>query len=437
MRSRRLIANAVAAGLLATLALNSCSSDWSVASTQSIGDAKGDWRADAPGVRHRVDVASLPRPYATDSVDNGPRIVPRPEGALPKAPDGFRVSLFATGLDNPRVITAAPNGDIFVVESRANRVRVLRDADNDGKPEVSEVFASGLREPFGLAFYPLGPDPKFVYVANTDSVVRFPYRNGDLKPSAASEVIVPDLSGGGRLRGGGHWTRDVAFSNDGSKMYVSVGSRSNVSDDAEEERRARIFEFKPDGTGERVFAWGIRNPVGLAVHPDSGDLWTTCNERDGLGDDLVPDYITRVREGGFYGWPWFYLGKYEDPRHTGKRKELRDQVVVPDVLLQAHSAALDMIFYAAGQFPAEYRGHAFAALHGSWNRAKRTGYKVIRVPVSDGKPSGDYEDFLTGFVVSDGNVWGRPVGVTVAKDGSLMVSDDGSDSIWKVSYAGK
>jgi glucose/arabinose dehydrogenase len=217
---------------------------------------------------------------------------------------------------------------------------------------------------------------------------------------------------------------------------VSVGSLSNVDDGPQEDRRACILEFKPDGTGYKLFASGIRNPVGLAVNPETDEVWTSVNERDGLGDDLVPDYITRVREGGFYGWPWYYIGPNQDPRHTGKRPELKDKVIVPDVLIQAHSASLDMTFYTGAQFPAEYRGHAFAAEHGSWNRAIRTGYKVIRVPVNGGKPTGEYEDFLTGFVTPEGNVWGRPVGVTVAKDGSLLVTDDGSGSIWRVSYTG-
>jgi glucose/arabinose dehydrogenase len=406
------------------------------APSQGGARADGDWRSDAPGVRRRITPAELPKPYATESVDNGPRLVPRPEGASPKVPAGFRADLFAGGLGNPRVVVAAPNGDLFVAESAANRVRVLRDADGDGKPETSEPFASGLRQPFGIAFHPPGPDPKFVYVANTDSVVRFPYASGDLRARGPAQTIVPDLPSGGRLRGGGHWTRDVAFSLDGSRMFVSVGSLSNVSDGPEENRRASILEYRPDGSGYKLFAHGIRNPVGLAVSPETGELWTSVNERDGLGDDLVPDYITRVRQGGFYGWPWYYIGPNQDPRHAGKHPELRDKVIVPDVLLQAHSASLDLTFYSGTQFPEEYRGHVFAALHGSWNRAKRTGYKVIRVPVSGGKPTGEYEDFLVGFVTPEGHVWGRPVGVAVARDGSLMVTDDGSDSIWRVSYVG-
>jgi glucose/arabinose dehydrogenase len=246
---------------------------------------------------------------------------------------------------------------------------------------------------------------------------------------------VNDISGGGRLRGGGHWTRDVVFSLDGTKMWVSVGSRSNVDDSDREARRARIFEFSPDGQNERVYATGIRNPVGLAVNPETGDLWTSVNERDELGDHLVPDYITRVRDGAFYGWPWFYIGPNEDPRHEGKHSELRDKVTVPDVLLQSHSASLGMTFYTGTQFPPAYRMNAFAAEHGSWNRARRTGYKVIMVPLDKGMPSGEYVDFMTGFVTPDGDVWGRPVAVTVGGEGALYVTDDGGNCVWRITYS--
>lgn len=402
--------------------------------------ARGDWTTDAPGVRRHITIADLDKPYETPSVDNGPKIVPRPEGAWPKAPAGFQVTQFATGLNNPRVVQTAPNGDIFVVESGPNRVRVLRDANGDGKPEINEIFAEGLKQPFGLAFYPPGPNPQYVYVANTDSVVRFPYRNGDLHARGAQELIVDDISGGGRLRGGGHWTRDLVFSRDGRKMFVSVGSRSNDNEDNDvesEARRARIFEYSPDGKSERVYATGIRNPVGLAINPKTGDLWTSVNERDALGDHLVPDYITRVKDGGFYGWPWYYIGAHQDPRHAGAHPELKDKITVPDVLLQSHSASLDLAFYTGRQFPRAYRFDAFAAEHGSWNRSHRTGYKVIRVPQKNGVPTGAYEDFLTGFVTPEGDVWGRPVGVTIAKDGALLVSDDASNTIWRVAYTGK
>jgi len=400
--------------------------------------ALGDWRTDAPGVRRRITTADLPKPYDTRSVDNGPRRVARPADAWPKVPAGFKVEEFATGLSNPRLIRTAPNGDVFVAESYPGRIRVLRAADGASKPLVNEVFADGLNKPFGIAFYPLGQNPQFVYIANTDAVLRFPYRNGDLKARSKGEVIVPDLPGGGQLRGGGHWTRDVAFSKDGKKMFVSVGSHSNVYENPNEneDRRADILQYNPDGTGFRIYAAGIRNAVGISVHPQTGDLWASVNERDGLGDDLAPDYITRVKDGGFYGWPWFYIGANQDPRHKGAHAELRDKVIVPDVLLQSHSASLEMTFYTGQQFPKEYANDAFAAEHGSWNRARRTGYKLIRVPLKNGVPTGEYEDFMTGFVTPEGDVWGRPVGVTVAKDGALLVSDDGSNTIWRISYQG-
>lgn len=405
--------------------------------TVSKGQGKaGDWQADAPGVQHRITISDLPPDYATPSSDNSPKVVTPPKGAKLRVPEGFEVALFASGFANPRYLLTAPNGDIFVTESSANRIRVLRDADGDGRPEINEKFATGLKQPFGLAFYPPGPNPKFLYVANTNSIVRFPYRNGDLRAGGNPEHIA-DLSAGGRLTGGGHWTRDIVFSRDASKLYASVGSKTNVDDETEEpeeRERARIFQFNPDGSDRRLYAWGIRNAVGIDVHPQTGELWASVNERDGLGDDLVPDYITRVRQGGFYGWPWYYLGNHQDPRHQGVRPDLASKVITPDILVQAHSAPLKMIFYDAEQFPDAYRGDAFVAFHGSWNRAKRTGYKVVRVPLDHGSPQGIYEDFLTGFVTPEGNVWGRPVGLTVAKDGSLLVSEDGNNMIWRISY---
>jgi glucose/arabinose dehydrogenase len=407
------------------------------------GDAaKGDWTTDAPGVRRKLTPADLPAPFATQSVKNHARMVSPPQGATPQVPPGFRVEKFAEGLTNPRMIRVAPNGDLFVAESEANRVRVLRDANGDGKPEMNEVFAEGLNQPFGIAFYPVGANPQYVYVANTNSVVRFPYQSGDTKARGASEMIVSNIPGGGRLEGGGHWTRDVVFSKDGSKMFVSVGSRSNVSDDEAEARRARIFEYTPDGKNERVYAYGIRNPVGLAINPLTGELWASVNERDELGDHLVPDYITHVEDGGFYGWPWYYIGPNPDPRQKGKHPELKDKVIVPDVLLQSHSASLGMAFYTGNQFPASYRNVAFAAEHGSWNRERRTGYKVIYLPMQatgaavDARATGEYVDFMTGFVTPNGDVWGRPVAVAVGRDGSLFVTDDGGNVVWRVSYVG-
>lgn len=396
-----------------------------------------DWTQDAPGVRHRITLDDLPPPFQTESVTNRPRVVARPDGAQLQVPAGFKIELYAAGFRDPRYLLTAPNGDIFVTESRDDTIKVLRDTDGDGKPNFTEVFAEkGLKDPFGIAFYPPGPEPKYLYVANTNGVVRFPYRNGDIKARGPVEKLGAELSPGGLLTGGGHWTRDIAFSPDGKRMLISIGSLSNVSDDSDEADRARIFQFNPDGTGQKVFAWGIRNAVGIKFRPGTEDLWMSTNERDALGDGLVPDYISRVQPGGFYGWPWFYIGNHQDPRHKGKHPELADRVLVPDVLVQSHSATLNLCFYDGQQFPDDYRGDIFAAFHGSWNKARRTGYKIVRVPFdkAGGKARGDYEDFVTGFVTPEGNVWGRPVGITVAKDGSLLFSEDGNETIWRVTY---
>jgi len=395
--------------------------------------AYGDWHSDAPGVRRKITPADMPPPYATASANNGPSVVAGPPGAWPKAPPGFVVELVASGLDNPRLIRVSPSGDLFVAESRPGRVRVVRPAQGGGKPDI-RTFAEDLYQPFGIAFWPPGPSPRFVYVANTDSVVRFPYRSGDLQPSAPPETIVKGLPRGG------HSTRDVVFSADGARMFVSVGSRSNAGERRtyapwqSDEGRAVVLAFTPEGNNKQLYATGLRNCVGMAVQPATGELWCSVNERDGLGDDLVPDFVTRVREGAFYGWPWFYIGGNEDPRRVGEEPTLRQRVSVPDVLLQPHSASMELTFYNSGQFPAEYRGDIFAAFHGSWNRSRRTGYKVVRVLLKNGQPTGEYEDFLTGFVVNDSTVWARPVGVAVAQDGSLLVSEDGNGSIWRVTY---
>jgi glucose/arabinose dehydrogenase len=323
----------------------------------------------------------------------------------------------------------APNGDIFLAETAAGRIRILRGITSDGKPQQASIFATGLNTPFGIAFYPLGPDPQWVYVANMDSVVRFRYHNGDLVSSEPPEHLL-DLPSGGH-----HRSRDIQFSPDGKKMFVSVGSEQNVDDTPAEKNRADILELNPDGSGLRVYASGIRNAVGIAIDPTTGKLWCSVNERDGLGNDLVPDYITQVQEGGFYGWPWWYMGGQQDPRFQGQHPELKGKVITPDVILQPHIASLEMAFYDGKQFPARYSGDIFASQHGSWNRSPRAGYEVIRVPLRQtGHATGEYEDFLTGFVVDDESAWGRPVGVVVAPDGSLLVSDDGSGSVWRVSY---
>lgn len=396
--------------------------------------AMGDWGGDAPGVRRKITVSDLPKPGATKSVRNMPKESKRPADAWPKAPAGYKVELYAEGFKNPRKMVTSPNGDIFVAESKADEIRVLRDTDGDGKPDLNQMFASGLSQPFGIAFPP-GPEPAFIYVANTDSVVRFPYQNGKLEVEGKGEKLL-ELSSGGMLTGGGHWTRDIVFSQDGKQLFVSVGSKSNADDSEVEKDRARIFVYDADGKNGRVFAHGIRNPVGLAIHPTTGGLWTSVNERDELGDDLVPDYVTSVQDGGFYGWPWYYLGGNQDPRHEGKQPELKDKVIVPDVLLQSHSASLNMIFADEKALGGKYAGHAFACLHGSWNRSSRTGYKVVEIPVKDGKATGEYVDFLTGFVDAGDDVWGRPVGLTVTTLGALLVSDDTGNCIWSISGSG-
>jgi glucose/arabinose dehydrogenase len=412
-------------------------------------DAFGDWRRDKPGTIRLISPQDLPRPGATPSASKGAVVVPRPAGASLQVPPGFRIERFADRLSDPRVLKVAPNGDIFVAETGSGEIRVLRAADGASSPCVNDIFASDLNEPFGIAFYPSGDNPQWIYVANTDSIVRFPYRTGDLKASGPSETVVASLPVGG------HSTRNIVFTRDDRKMLVSVGSGSNVGEGigappgglasfsashplgaawGYEEGRAAVLSFDPDGKNRAIYATGIRNCVGLAINPADGLPWCSTNERDGLGDDLVTDYVTSVREGAFYGWPWFYIGANEDPRQRGARPDLKDKVTIPDVLLQAHSASLGLTFYEGANFPADYRGDAFAAEHGSWNRSQRTGYKVIRIRLKDGVPTGEYEDFVTGFVVNDRDVWGRPVGVAVAHDGALLISEDGNGTIWRISH---
>jgi glucose/arabinose dehydrogenase/cytochrome c553 len=393
-----------------------------------------DFRFEKPGTIRKITLKDLPAPFLTPSAGNGPKVVPRPEGAWPQVPAGFKVELYASGLGDPRLIRTAPNGDFFVAESHTGDVRVFRGITADGKAQEMEIFAEGLRRPFGINFYPPGPNPQWVYVGNTDSIVRFPYQNGDLKARGPVQHIadVPAEES--------HWTRDIQFTPDGKKMYVSVGSASNVDDGdlPSEKNRADVLEFNPDGSGMKIYAYGIRNCVGMAIQPKTNELWCSVNERDALGDNLVPDYITHVEEGGFYGWPWWYMGGHQDPRHEGKHPELKDKVITPDVILNPHNASLEMTFYDGKQFPAEYQGDIFASEHGSWNRSVRVGYEVIRVPLHQtGHATGEYEDFMTGFVVDNKHVWGRPVGVTVAPDGSLLITDDGSKSIWRINYTGK
>ncbi len=417
--------------------------------------AFGDYTTDAPGVIRKITVADVPPPTPDKAKAAPAAVAPRPAGAELKTLPGFTVQEFAK-LDHPRLIRVAPNGDVFVAETQGGKIRVIRAKPGADKPDGVETYAEGLKGPFGLAFWPTTGEPHWLYVAENNQVTRFPYKSGDLKASGAPEVIVPEIS----PQHGHHTTRDLVFSHDGKRMFVSVGSGSNVAEQVKEKKtpeevkawqanhalgamwgaeedRAAVLVFDPMGKGRRTYATGIRNCVGMAVTPGSDQVWCSTNERDMLGDDLVPDYITRVKDGGFYGWPWYYLGDHEDPRLAGQRPDLKGRITVPDVLIEAHSASLQMTFYppmskGPAAFPAAYRGQIFAAEHGSWNRAKRTGYKIIMAKVVNGVPTGEYEDVVTGFVVDDAKVWGRPVGIDVAKDGALLFSDDVSGSVWRM-----
>ena len=383
----------------------------------------------SPALRHYdIKPADLPPPNDTPDAQNPPRVIPQPADAKLNLPPGFKVNTFAEGdFKRPRWMALAPNGDVFVTDPGVNSVFILRDTNGDGVAETRFTFAQNLNLPFGMAFW-----RDYFYVANTNAIVRFRYQPGQTKAAGEPEKVA-DLPGKGYRE---HWTRNIIFSPDGTKLYATVGSESNVS--VEPEPRAAILEFNPDGTGRRILATGTRNPIGLAFRPGTNNLWSAVQERDRLGDDLVPDYVTAISDGGFYGWPYAYADKQEDPRRKGERPDLVKKTLVPDVLIQAHSAVLGLVFYDGKAFPEEYRGDAFVALHGSWNRAKRTGYKIIRIRFKDGKPVGGYDDFLTGWMLDENRpeVWGRPVGLLVLKDGSMLITDDGANKIWRVSYDG-
>ncbi len=371
----------------------------------------------------------LPVPGATESARRPSKQVEMPKDAVLNVPKGFKVNVFAEGGFNyPRWMALAPNGDVFVADSRANKIIILRDKNKDGTAEERFTFAENLSQPFGMAFW-----NDWFYIANTDSVVRFKYKNGQTKAEGEPEKLI-ELTKGGYNQ---HWTRNLIFSPDGKKLFVSIGSETNASVEADP-RRAAISVYDPDGKNHRIFANGLRNPIGLAWNPKSGELWTAVNERDGLGDDLVPDYITSVKENGFYGFPYVYIGKNVDPRRKEDVKpEHLEKVIVPDVLLISHSAALGIVFYDGKMFPKDYRNDAFVALHGSWNRQKLTGYKIIRVKFKNGKlVENAYEDFISGWLPDENSneVWGRPVGLLVNSDGSLLICDDGGKKIWRVSY---
>jgi len=366
----------------------------------------------------------LPAPFATKSVGNAPEIEKPPAGFLPTVPPGFRVNVFATNFKYPRWLTIAPNGDIFLADSGAGEIVLMRDPKNSGGAEEREIFADGQREPFGIVFH-----ENYVYVGNTNEVVRFRFDPKTSKRLGGKEHLLD-------LPTGGHSTRALAFSADGKYLFISVGSNSNI-DTGEDTRRAAVTICDPDGKNARLYATGLRNPVGLALEPMTGEVWTTVNERDRLGDDLPPDYFTSLKGGGFYGWPYSYIGDNVDPRVKPQKPDLVARAIIPDVLLGAHVAPLQFAFYTGKQFPESYRGGAFVAEHGSWNRAKRSGYQIAFVAFKDGKPSADPVPFMTGLVPdpSKSYVYGRPVGVAVAPDGSLLVSDDGAGVIYRISAA--
>jgi glucose/arabinose dehydrogenase len=392
----------------------------------------------APGTGP-ADQLKLPPPFATPSARNTSKVIGWPPGKMPAAAPGFEVSLFADKLDNPRQAYVLPNNDILVVEATrewpgrtdrpeksANRITLFRDTNGDGKPDIRAVFVTGLNMPHGMVLV-----GNWFYVANTNGVVRYAYRAGQTKIEAKSEKILD-------LPVGGHYTRNLVAGPASKKIYVAVGSASNVDEEngwEKDQRRAGILEINPDGSGMRIFATGLRNPVGMDWEPQTNTLWTVVNERDLLGDDLVPDYLTRVREGAFYGWPYSYFGQNEDPRKKGQRPDLVAKAVKPDYALGSHTATLGLAFYDAKAFPTRYQGGAFIGMHGSWNRSNMVGFKVAFVPFTGGMPSGPIEDILTGFVANKDKfeAFGRPVGVTVAPDGSLLVADDSGGRIWQVS----
>ncbi len=398
---------------------------------------------------------SLPIPFATGSAKNFSEVIGWKDGEIPIAPKGFLVNKFADGLEHPRWIYVADNGDIFVAESNtilkgilkigaklsrkiktqnigesANRITLYRDADKNGIPEKSYVFAENLNQPFGMLII-----ENHFYVGNTDALMKYNYNLGDtlLQQTTAKKIV--NLPAGENNR---HWTRTIITNTAKNKIYIGVGSGTNVAEKGldNEIRRADILEVNLDGSGERIYAYGLRNPVGMDWAPGTKTLWTAVNERDELGDELVPDYFTSVKEGGFYGWPFFYYGQHKDPRLADKQSpDPIEKVIVPDVSLGSHTASLGLLFYLHPSFPAKYQGGAFITQHGSWNRSVLSGYKVIFIPFKNGKPSGPPEDFLTGFIsdLSKSKVHGRPVGIAVLADGSMLISDDVSNTIWRIS----
>lgn len=412
--------------LLSVLAFESCKKEPSKEEKQE-ARAQG-----STTVKTAIGDLTLPAPFTTESVTKRNSMKDWPEGQTPKAPAGFTVTKFAGDLKNPRNTYIAPNGDIFVAESgtgsSADQITLFRDKDKDGNYETRAVFAEKLNQPYGMLVL-----KDYFYVANTDGLYRYPYTTGDVKLKTVKVKKIVELPAGGYNN---HWTRNLLANADGSKIYITVGSGSNVAEHGmgNEVRRANILEVNPDGTGERIYASGLRNPVGVDWNPVNKELWTAVNERDELGDELVPDYITSVKEGGFYGWPYSYYGQIEDPRMKGQGKDLVAKAIVPDVPVGSHTASLGLTFYNKTAFPAEYHNGVFVGQHGSWNRSVLSGYKVLFVPFKNGKPSGPPQDFLTGFIADEkkAEAYGRPVDVTVMNDGSLLVNDDSGNTLWKV-----
>tara|TARA_R110002020_G_scaffold254617_1_gene468373 strand:- start:57815 stop:59119 length:1305 start_codon:yes stop_codon:yes gene_type:complete len=415
--------------MMATMSFASCQDKISKDEKEEISQTSADTVQTANGE------LILPAPYSSESVTNNSKVVGWPDGKMPTAPAGFTVTKFADELDNPRNTYVGPNDDLFVVESStkgsADRITIFQDKNNDGEYELREIFKEDLNRPYGMLVM-----DNYFYIANTDGLYRFPYKAGQQKLEGEGEKIV-DLPAGGYNN---HWTRNLIANEDGSKIYISVGSASNNAEHGmeEETRRANILEINPNGSGEIIYASGLRNPVGMSWNPGTNELWTAVNERDELGNDLVPDYITSVEKGGFYGWPYSYFGQIEDPRMKGEGSDLIGRALVPDVPVGSHTASLGLTFYDGDSFPNEYMNGAFVGQHGSWNREKLSGYKVLFVPFADGKPAGEPQDFLTGFVSDSesSEVYGRPVDVTVLPDGALLVNDDSGNILWKVTYSG-
>ncbi|WP_178984649.1 PQQ-dependent sugar dehydrogenase [Winogradskyella helgolandensis] len=388
----------------------------------------------ADTVQTAIGEVILPKPYATESVRKENSLVDWPEGKMPMAPDGFTVTKFADGFQNPRWTYIAPNGDLFVCEANtkdsAGLITVLRDKNNDGTIELRETFLDDLKQPLGMLII-----DDYFYVANTDGLYKYPYKSGltALDPTKGKKIV--DLPAGGYNH---HWTRNIITNKTQDKIYISVGSASNVGEYGmdEEVRRANILEVDLNGANEKIYASGLRNPVGMDWNPVNGELWTAVNERDELGDNLVPDYVTSVKKGGFYGWPYAYFGSIEDPRLEGEAPDLVAKTIIPDVSVGPHTASLGLTFYEDGNFPAKYKNGIFVGQHGSWNRSVLSGYRVVFIPFENGNPAGEPEDFLTGFIADDNDtdVYGRPVCVAVTPSGDLLVNDDSGNTIWKVSY---